>query len=93
MRKDELAEKLNELLGVDVEWKKLSLKDLEKIYDALTSEKVVVLALKLIKGKTAKLSEKISTLMAELGEEEGGFFGFGIIPRIRKKVISGGEKE
>ena len=92
MKKDELADKLNELLGIDVDWKKMTLKDLEEIYNALHGEKILRLATRIAKKKISKAIETVETLASEL-EEEGGIFGFGIIPRIKKKVMEGGEKE
>ena len=40
--KEEIARKLNELLGIEVNWSRMSLKDLKKIYEVVSTPSLLM---------------------------------------------------
>jgi hypothetical protein len=96
-RKEDLAEELRNILGVDVKFEKLSMGEIQKLYDVLT--KVFSLAeigVRMMASRVRNITEReifnkpLREVLKEgsiLGmlRQEGGLFGFNILPNILER--------
>lgn len=95
MNKDELSEKMNELLDLDeeIDFTRLIKTDLEALYEFVSnSSNLIALGVKSLRGKVRKdLLERPLKDLLEVPEdgEDGGPLGLGILPRIRNRRRQG----
>jgi hypothetical protein len=100
-KKEDLAEELRNILGVDVKFEKLSSSDIQKLYDVLTkvfslAEIGVRMMANRVRGITERelFNKPLREILKEgsiLGilRREGGLFGLNILPNILERWEKG----
>ena len=90
--KDELSEKLNELLDLELEidFTKLNKDDLEQFWEFMShSPNLISLGVKTLRGAVRRdLLEKPLKELLDVpeNEEKGGPLGFGLLPRAQARI-------
>jgi hypothetical protein len=90
--KEELAQSLNQILGIDIDWSKLKKEDLEKLHSLLSDPMALInMAGKIGREKLRSVIDRplrdfierpiVEEISDKIGSRQGGgLFGFGVLP-------------